>query len=73
MKEVKFLRATGGQKVGWTKELDDSLVDQLLAKGWVEVVGEVKAPSKPKTEAKKKAPKKAKKVVKKITTVPKAK
>jgi len=66
MIKVKFLRKVAGQKIGWTKELDSSLVDQLLAKGWVEVVGEKKAPSKPKATAKKKAPKKAK-AVKKIT------
>ena len=69
MKLVKFLRKTGGQQIGWTKELDDSLVDQLLAKGWVEVVGD-KAPSKPKPKATPK-PKAKPKAKKKITTVPK--
>jgi hypothetical protein len=71
MINVRFLKQVAGQKVGWTKELDSSLVDQLLAKGWVEVVGEIKAPSKPKATPKKVAPKKAK--GRKKITIPKAK
>jgi hypothetical protein len=52
--------------------LDSALVDQLLAKGWVEVVSEEKAPSIPKKPATKKVIKKSKSR-KRITTVPKKK
>jgi len=72
MKEVKFLKQVAGNKIGSTMALDSALVDQLLAKGWVEVVGEAKAPSTPEKPTTKKVIKKSKSR-KRITTVPKKK